>query len=340
MDLVSIVIPVYNTGEPMRACLDSVLAQTYTNLEILLVDDHSTDQLTLDLLQEYIHKDSRFTLLTSPENHGPSVCRNIGINHANGKYIAFLDSDDLFVPDFVERMHDAVVRNDTDFAVCHVKHFVLDESVSLDPDIVFPLPETQKVETAQFIHDGLLLKMPIVVYAKLINLEKLKKQQIYFVEEMSFAEDNDWTFRVFCSLESFSVVDFFGVERLLRSNSMMHSVKERDVMHVIHAQYLKAEVLKQYGWFDSYRLVLFKQCLDVLVYFFAFVESKEVKDRLIAFAAEEYKKFGFIISNKLTYKKLLEYKLKYKLSKLLGLSREKEIYKALYKSYSQFLQRK
>lgn len=340
MDLISIVIPVYNTGEPMRACLDSVLAQTYNNLEILLVDDHSTDQLTLDLLQKYIHKDSRFTLLTSQENNGLPATRNIGINHANGKYITFLDSDDQFVPDFVERMHDAVVRNDTDFTVCHVKQFVLDKSVPLDPDMVFPLTETPKVDSAQFIQDGLLLKVPIIAYAKLINLEKLKQQQLYFVEEMLYAEDHDWCYRLFCALKSFSVVDFYGVKRLLRSNSMVHTAKERDLRLAIHAQYLKAELLKQCGWFDSYRIEFFKQCLSVLVHCFHSAESNEVKDRLLQFSAEEYEKVGFIISNKLTSKKLLEYKLKYKLSKLLGLSREKAIYKALYKAYSQLLQRK
>lgn len=340
MDLVSIVIPVYNTGEPMRACLDSVLAQTYTNLEILLVDDHSTDQLTLNLLQEYVRKDSRFTLLTSQENNGLPATRNIGINHANGKYITFLDSDDLFVPDFVERMHDALVKNNTDFAVCHVKQFVLDESVPLEPDMVFPLLETPKVDTAQFIQDGLLLKVPIIAYAKLINLEKLKLNQLYFVEEMRFAEDNDWSVRVFCALECFSVVDFYGVKRLLRSNSLIHTVKERELKLAIHSQYLIAEVLKQYGWFDDYRLEFFDQCLGVLERCFYLAESNEVKDRLLQFAVDEYEKVGFSIRNNITYKKLLVYKLKYKLSKLLGLSREKVIYKALYKAYSQFLKRK
>lgn len=340
MDLVSIVIPVYNTGEPMRACLDSVLAQTYTNLEILLVDDHSTDQLTLDLLQEYVHKDSRFTLLTSPENNGLPATRNIGINHSNGKYIAFLDSDDQLAPDFVERMHDAVVRNYTDFAVCHVNHFVLDESVPLEPDMVFPLPETSKVVSAQFIKDGALLKIPTIAYAKLINLEKLKTQQLYFVEEMRYAEDQDWSFRLFSALESFSVLDFYGVERLLRSNSISHTAKERELMLAIHAQYLKAAALKQYGCFDSYRIAFFEQCLDALVHHCNLAESNEVKDKILQFAAEEYKKVGFIISDKPTSKKLLEYKLKYMLSKLLGLSREIAIYKALYKAYSQLLEAK
>lgn len=340
MDLVSIVIPVYNTGEPMRACLDSVLAQTYTNLEILLVDDHSTDQLTLNLLQEYVRKDSRFTLLTSQENNGLPATRNIGINHANGKYITFLDSDDLFVPDFVERMHDALVKNNTDFAVCHVKQFVLDESVPLEPDMVFPLLETPKVDTAQFIQDGVLFRIPIVAYAKLINLEKLKTQQLYFIEEMRFAEDNDWTFRVFCALECFSVVDFYGIKRLLRSNSMVHNAKERELLLAIHAQYLKAEVLKQYGWFDVYRLDLFKQSLNILEHCLSSSESNEVKARLLQFAVDEYGKVGFIISSKPTYKDLLVYKLKYKLSQLLGLSREKVIYRSLYRTYSQFLKRK
>lgn len=324
----------------MRACLDSVLAQTYTNLEILLVDDHSTDQLTLDLLQEYLRKDSRFTLLTSPENQGPSVTRNIGINHANGKYITFLDSDDQFVPNFVERMHDAVVKNNTDFAVCHIKQFVLDETVPLEHDFIFPMTETNMVETSWFLEKNMLMSIPICAYGKLIDLQKLKQKNLYFVEAMRYAEDHDWCYRLFCALENFSVVDFYGIKRLLRSNSMVHTAKEQDLMLAIHAQYLKAEVLKQYGQFDAYRLEFFEQCLDVLVNCCNLAESNEVKDRVLSFANEEYEKVGFIISNNPTSKKLLEYKLKYKLSKLLGLSREKAIYKALYKAYSKLLKAK
>lgn len=340
MDLVSIVIPVYNTGEPMRACLDSVLAQTYTNLEILLVDDHSTDQLTLDLLHEYVRKDSRFTLLTSPENNGLPATRNIGINHANGKYITFLDSDDQFVPDFIERMYRAVSENQTDFSVCHIKQFVLDESLPLEPDFVFPMTESNKVETSLFLKEKMLMNMPISACGKLINLQKLKQKNLYFLEEMRYAEDQDWICRLFCTLNSFSVVDFYGINRLLRANSMIHAAKERDLLLAIHAQYLKAEVLKQYGWFDAYRLEFFDQCLGVLGRCFYLAESNEVKDRLLQFAVDEYEKVGFSISNNPNYKKLFVYKLKYKLSKLLGLSREKVVNKALYKAYSRFLQRK
>ena len=95
--LLSIVVPAYNAEKYIRDCLDAIIGQTYTNLEIIVVDDGSTDG-TLGICQEYVAKDSRVKVFTHP-NHGVSFSRNEGINNATGDYICFIDVDDYPEPE-------------------------------------------------------------------------------------------------------------------------------------------------------------------------------------------------------------------------------------------------
>jgi len=95
MPLISIVVPVFNLENYISETLDSILKQTYTNFEVLVIDDHSTDN-TVEIIKEYGVKDSRIKLLTNTRKKGVSGARNTGIFAAKGEWIAFLDGDDLW----------------------------------------------------------------------------------------------------------------------------------------------------------------------------------------------------------------------------------------------------
>ena len=110
--LVSVIIPVYNVEKYLRECLDSVLAQTYKNLEVILVDDGSTDSST-DICREYCEKDKRFKL-HQKGNGGASTARNFGLNCAKGEYLYFLDSDDYLQPTALEKMVMCASQNNAD----------------------------------------------------------------------------------------------------------------------------------------------------------------------------------------------------------------------------------
>lgn len=102
-DLVSVIMPSYNASRFIGASIDSVLSQTYKHLELLITDDHSTDAETIELLKEYAEKDSRVRIFLLPENNGPGFARNNSIKEARGRYIAFCDSDDRWMPDKLEK---------------------------------------------------------------------------------------------------------------------------------------------------------------------------------------------------------------------------------------------
>lgn len=97
-DLVSIIMPAYNSDKFISESIESVLSQTYNNWELLIVDDCSQDSTT-KIINEYCVKDKRVKLFQNNKNSGPAVTRNNAINQANGRFIAFLDSDDIWLPE-------------------------------------------------------------------------------------------------------------------------------------------------------------------------------------------------------------------------------------------------
>ena len=114
---ISIVIPVYNVEKYLRATLESVLAQTFTDYEVIMVNDGSTDE-SLQILKEYVNKYENFKLIDQ-ENGGLSKARSEGVNAAKGEYIAFLDSDDFLAPQFLEVLYNTALESGADISCCN-----------------------------------------------------------------------------------------------------------------------------------------------------------------------------------------------------------------------------
>ena len=123
----SVITPLYNSAPYLEACLDSLLAQTVQDFEVILVDDHGQDESPA-LAQRYILShglQGRFRLLSTPCNSGPGVARNLGIEAAQGDYIAFIDSDDLWEPTFLEQLLQAATPSPSDhrdLAYCQLRY--------------------------------------------------------------------------------------------------------------------------------------------------------------------------------------------------------------------------
>ena len=120
MSLISVIIPVFQAESYLHRCIDSILSQTHTNLELILVDDGSTDR-SGSICDQYATKDNRVRVIHK-ENAGVSAARNSGLKISNGSYITFIDSDDYVAPEYLEQL----VRTDADLAVCGC--FVVSES--------------------------------------------------------------------------------------------------------------------------------------------------------------------------------------------------------------------
>ena len=119
MTLVSVIIPVYNVEKYMRRCIDSIINQTYTNLEIILVDDGASDR-SGKICDEYAQMDHRIKVLHK-ENGGLASARNAGIQIATGEYISYVDSDDWVETEFIEVLLKGCQDNNAKMSICRYR---------------------------------------------------------------------------------------------------------------------------------------------------------------------------------------------------------------------------
>lgn len=129
-DLISVIVPVYNVENYIHACLESILHQSYKNIEVILVDDGSTDN-SGSICDNYGKKDERIKVIHK-RNGGLSDARNTGILYANGKYIMFVDSDDVISIDIVKYLYRLIKNNSADIGVCDPVHYYSNGIISYE----------------------------------------------------------------------------------------------------------------------------------------------------------------------------------------------------------------
>ena len=129
-DLISVIVPVYDVERYLARCIDSILAQTYQNLEIFLVDDGSPDRCG-EICDAYAEKDNRIQVIHK-KNGGLSDARNAALDICTGEYISFVDSDDYVSDDFIETMHHAIKDYQAKLAVCGIMKFDESGKISVD----------------------------------------------------------------------------------------------------------------------------------------------------------------------------------------------------------------
>ena len=166
-DLVSIIVPVYNVEKLIRETMDSVLAQTYPHWELLLVEDGSSDG-SEDVIADYMEekKDLRIRLIRQPFNQGAAKARNRGLKEARGRYIAYLDSDDLWMPEKLER--ELAFMKEKDAAFAFTGYEFADEN-GVGTGKVVRVPETLKFKQA-------LSNTTIFTTTVMFDTEKISKE--------------------------------------------------------------------------------------------------------------------------------------------------------------------
>lgn len=126
---ICVLIPAYNMGKYLERCIDSVLAQTYRNIRVLLVDDGSTDN-TKEICERYKEKDSRFTSIHI-KNSGHGIARNVGLENCDEKYVAMVDADDCISTTFIEALYDVMVKSGADMVCPSYILFHEDDEIDL-----------------------------------------------------------------------------------------------------------------------------------------------------------------------------------------------------------------
>lgn len=185
-DLVSIVVPIYNTSQYLEKCLNSIKVQNYSNIEVLLVDDGSTD-LSGEIVHEFSLKDKRFQVIHL-ENGGVSRARNKGLNLARGKYVTFVDSDDYILENHIENL----VKNFKDGVILTICNYLLDENGITRKGI--------KNKWGGTCNKDELLKQLVNTYGgfswnKMFDLQFIKENKIKFDESFKMCEDLEFVLK-------------------------------------------------------------------------------------------------------------------------------------------------
>ncbi|MBR2971358.1 MAG: glycosyltransferase family 2 protein [Clostridia bacterium] len=183
---ISVIIPVYNAERYIADTLDSVISGSFSDFEVVAVNDGSTDS-SLRILTSYAERDGRIRVIDKP-NTGVSDTRNVAIAEAKGEYLAFLDSDDIYSPEYLERMYSAAEKSGADVIVCGYVTFRGEKPV-------FPDCENGEVRTTdirELLDTGLMTSMCV----KLVKKSVVQENNIAFDKNLAFGEDLFFSWRV------------------------------------------------------------------------------------------------------------------------------------------------
>lgn len=215
--LISVVVPVYKVEPYLEKCVESILAQTYSNLEVILVDDGSPDNCgkICDQLQQ---KDPRIVVIHK-SNGGLSSARNAGIEIAHGEYIGFVDSDDSIEPDMYEKLYQAIQSDETELAVCAVNYVYEDGKILTKPGLG---------KNATFNFHEAMIEMNLHRLFDMATWSKLYHRDLF--EGLRFpmgklSEDYYVMFRILDRAQKISYVDAYCYNYLQRKNSVTRSSK-------------------------------------------------------------------------------------------------------------------
>ncbi len=166
--LVSVIIPIYNVESCLQRCLDSVVSQSYHNMEIILVDDGSTDQCG-KIADAYAEKDLRIQVIHQ-KNQGLSMARNVAIDIAKGKFMTFIDSDDFVHDEFVSRLIETQEAFQADIVICEYQYFSEIQDIGVIED-----NQIELLDKKECIHDLLSDRMRSYAWAKLYRTGLFQK---------------------------------------------------------------------------------------------------------------------------------------------------------------------
>ena len=250
-ELISIIIPIYNTDQYLRQCLDSIINQSYKNFEVLLINDGSVDD-SATICKEYVEKDSRIRYFEK-ENGGVSSARNLGLKNAKGNYITFVDSDDWVEENYLEVLYNALKENKVDVAISTHKDFNMDDDLYYLP--FYSEEQLHILDIGKVARDEFLELFPELssvshdfscVASKLFKADLVKN--LLFDESVNYGEDLDFFFSMYLKVSSVFYVNkptyIYRQHQQSASNNCLESHAISEIR--IYEKILK-KIKKNYG---------------------------------------------------------------------------------------------
>jgi len=217
---VSIIVPVYNTEKYLRKCLDSLVLQTLEEIEIVAVDDGSTDR-SGEILDEYLEKYPQKMTVVHKENGGQGIARNIGITMCQGEYIGFMDSDDYVELTMYQTLYETAVANNADFVECQYRYVRSENNQEIELSTYGNVREYETVKE-MFVN-------PLVSpWNKMYKKELLLESGSWFTEGVIY-EDTAFFIKQIPYIKKMTYIDIPFVTHILRGSSTMSVNKSKRV---------------------------------------------------------------------------------------------------------------
>ena len=278
--LVSIIVPVYNAQKGLSRCLESICSQTYQELEIIVLNDGSTDD-SLAICEQFRAKDPRIVVVDK-ENEGVSCTRNAGLVLAHGDYIQFADSDDALDPDYTQNLVQAALQHSADLVIA--PYWMVIPSLGIEPET----PKTE-VRKYSFLPEGVysredyarsLMQQPAsfyygVLWNKLYRREIIAQNQLAFAPDVHWAEDLIFNMGYLEHVEVFVSIPEAGYHYIQNPKSLCHT--QIDLRGIVENKtqifQLFKEVYTRLGLYEELQPQIYK-------FLFAFSESGVPSDSL------------------------------------------------------------
>lgn len=263
--IISVVVSIYNARVFLDKCIRSILSQTYESLEIILVNDGSTDD-SLSICNRYMGEDSRIRVF-SQENSGPSKAKNTGIDLATGYYLLFVDSDDFLEPDMIRHMHGQIDAFDGELAICGYRRISSSQQN--------PRTEFVYVENKIFLY-GIPLPDFVILYRKLLlnqNWNKLyrtdiiRNHSISFINSLSLGEDLLFNLIYLRHCNKVTVLDSCHYNFVYGNTNSLSNKYRQDLFTIQQSIYeaVMGYIIEQYPLRDSDSLDILERCHAITV---------------------------------------------------------------------------
>ena len=276
MPKVSIILPVYNVGKYLRQSLDSLINQTLENIEIICIDDGSTDE-SYDILEEYKSKDTRVKVIHK-SNKGTGAARNDGLKLAKGECIGFVDPDDWVKPNMYERLYKEIKEKNLDIIMCMPDGY--DERNKKNAPFPYFIDENFKniIDDRIFNWQDLSpFKYPMCVWNKLYTKKLFDENNIEFAEGLDF-EDHKVIFGTLLTAKRmFFIREKLYVYRFNREGSVLSDNNRRLIDH-IEIFNIVENLMKQTNTFDALKMDFLTYKIHNLLYYYSMIKDEYKKE--------------------------------------------------------------
>ena len=274
MTKISIIVPFYNVEGYIEKCIKSLISQTIEDIEIICIDDESTDN-SKEIVLRYANVDKRIKLISTQKHLGQSSARNLGLEIAEGEYIGFVDSDDWVESNMYEKMYNLAISKNTDITMCQA--FLYDDKTQeCYTNDYYNLKELEKFKDNVFSPldtKNEILKINIVLWNKIYKKDFLKKINVKFVDGYIY-EDLPFFFETYLKAKRINILwENLYYYRENRNYSTMQSIDQK-VYNRIPMVEKTYEILKQSEFFEEKKIDIISWIIDDIFHRYTVLDDK------------------------------------------------------------------